>query len=440
MADHPDVIVIGAGAAGLAAAAALVRSGHSVLLLEARDRIGGRIWTHLEPDLSVPLELGAEFIHGDAPETSALLRESAAMAIDTSGEHWSLIAGRLQRRTRSLLAEVRSAFDAANVLSGPDVSLEEFLSRGAGSALADEARALARSFVSGFDAADPRLVSLHSIAEEWRSGGMLSSQSRPAGGYRTVLRALSATLDRARAHVRLRTVVTAIRWTDSSAEIEAESLGKPLHVSARKVILAVPLGVLKAPATAPGAIRFTPPLDPKRPALSRLLSGPVLKVMLRFRLPFWERLEGGRYSEASFFHAPGKAFPTLWTMLPARAPLLSAWVGGPDAGRLCELRDEEIIRHAVDCAGAILCDCDVGPDVETGHVHNWSRDPFARGAYSYVAAGGVDAREMLARPLAGTLFFAGEATDTTGSAATVTGALRSGARAALEVARHLEGR
>ena len=438
MADRPDVIVIGAGAAGLAAGAALVRRGHSVLVLEARDRIGGRIWTRIEPDLSVPLELGAEFIHGEAPETSALLREAGGMAIDTSGEHWSLIDGRLRRRTESLLGQVRCAFDAAGVLSEPDVSLEDFLSRGAGRELPDEARALARSFVSGFDAADPRLVSLHSIAQEWRCGGMLSSQSRPAGGYGAALRALSAALDRARAQVRLRTVVTAIRWSEGSAEIEAESLGGPLAVSARAVIVAVPLGVLQARACAAGAIRFTPPLESKQPALARLLSGPVLKVMLRFRLPFWERLEGGRYADASFFHAPGKPFPTLWTMLPSRAPLLTAWVGGPDAGRLCELRDEQIIRHAAECVGAILCGADAQADVETGHVHNWSRDPFARGAYSYVAAGGLHAREMLAAPLAGTLFFAGEATDTTGEAATVTGALRSGARAALEAARHLE--
>lgn len=440
MADRPDVIVIGAGAAGLAAAAALVRRGHSVLVLEARDRIGGRICTRIEPDLSVPLELGAEFIHGEAPETSALLREAGAMSLDTTGEHWSLIDGRLRRRTESLLGQVRCVFDAAGVLSKPDVSLEDFLSRGAGSDLSDEARALARSFVSGFDAADPRLVSLHSIAQEWRSGGMLSSQSRPDGGYRTVLRALSAALDRAHAQVRLRTVVTAIRWNDSSVDIEAESLGRAFTVSARKVILTVPLGVLKAQTPAVGAIRFTPPIDSKQAALKRLLSGPVLKVMLRFRLPFWEQLAGGCYADASFFHAPGKSFPTLWTMLPARAPLLTAWVGGPDAGRLCELRDEQIIRQAADCAGTILCGADVQTDLETAHVHNWSRDPFARGAYSYVAAGGLNAREMLATPLAGTLFFAGEATDTTGEAATVTGALRSGARAALEAARHLESR
>jgi hypothetical protein len=120
----------------------------------------------------------------------------------------------------------------------------------------------------------------------------------------------------------------------------------------------------------------------------------VLKVMLHFRRVFRGEQERGRYVDASFFHAPGKVFPTFWTALPARTSLLNAWVGGPSAGRLCEL----------------------------------------------VAVGGAKAREVLASPLEGTLFFAGEAPDTTGDAATVTGALRSGARAALEIGRHLEGR
>src|SRR6185437_16095782 len=125
----------------------------------------------------------------------------------------------------------------------------------------------------------------------------------------------------------------------------------------------------------------------KQTALAHLLSGPVLKVIFHFHHPFWEGPDGGRYADASFFHAPGKVFPTFWTALPARSALLNAWVGGPSAARLSELTDDEIIRQAMDCVRTV---------------------------------------------------FAGEATDTTGDATTVTGALRSGARAAVEVGRHLE--
>jgi len=438
-----DVIVIGAGAAGLAAAAELGRSGCSVLVLEARDRIGGRIWTRLEPALATPVELGAEFIHGESPETFALLRRTGAAAIDLSGEGWSLVAGRLQRRTESLLGKVRAALAAADVLSKPDMSLEDFLASDAARTLPEEARALARAFVSGFDAADPRLISLHSVAEEWRTGGMLdSSQSRPPGGYRTALLALSAALDSKHVRLQLQTVVSTVRWSDRSVEVAGLRLGQPFQATARKAIVTVPVGVLEAPAEAPGAIRFAPPLAAKQTALAHLRSGPVLKVVLRFHRPFWEEQEGGRYTDGSFFHAPGKVFPTFWTALPARAPLLTAWVGGPAAAQLCELPDEEIIRQAMDCVRSVFCGANAAPEPElqAAYVHNWERDPYARGAYSYVAAGGANAREVLATPLDGTLFFAGEATDTTGEATTVTGALRSGTRAALEVSRQLEDR
>jgi monoamine oxidase len=438
---HQDIIVIGAGAAGLAAAAALARSGRSVLLLEARDRIGGRIWTRLEPTLAAPVELGAEFIHGDSPETSELMRRAGATAIDTSGEQWSLIEGRLQRRTESLLGKVRAALEAADVLSKPDMSLEDFLAGDHGRALPEEARAMARAFVSGFDAADPRLVSLHSLAEEWRSGGMLdSSQSRPPGGYRAVLLALCASLDDRLVRLQLQTVVTAVRWSDRSVEVDGLRLGQPFRATARKAIISVPLGVLKAPAGAPGAISFAPRLDAKQAALAQLLSGPVLKVVLHFHRRFWAELDGGRYADASFFHAPGKVFPTFWTPLPVHAPLLIAWVGGSSAAYLCELSDEEIVRQAMDCVSSVFCGGNGVPDLQAAYVHNWERDAYARGAYSYVAAGGGSARQVLATPLDGTIFFAGEATDTTGEATTVTGALRSGARAALEVNRQLEER
>lgn len=436
-----DVIVIGAGAAGLAAAEALGRHGRSVLVLEARDRVGGRIWTRLEPALTAPVELGAEFIHGKSPETHALLRRTGSPAVDTSGEHLSLIDGRLQQRTESLLGKVRRAFESADVLSQPDISLEDFLASAAGSALPEPARAMARAFVCGFDAADPRLVSLHSVAAEWRSGGMLdSSQSRPFGGYHTALLALSSGLDRDRVRLQLQTVVTAVRWSDRAVEVEGRHLGQPYQAAARKAIVTVPLGVLEAPAGAPGAIDFAPPLEAKQPALARLLSGPVLKVVLHYRHAFWEELDGGRYADASFFHAPGKLFPTFWTALPLRAPLLNAWVGGPSAARLCGLTDEEIIRHATDGVSEIFFGANRAPEPQAAYVHNWARDPYARGAYSYVGVGGGDAREQLATPLDGALFFAGEATDTTGDAATVTGALRSGARVAEEVNQHLAGR
>jgi monoamine oxidase len=192
--------------------------------------------------------------------------------------------------------------------------------------------------------------------------------------------------------------------------------------------------VLRQPAADSGVVRFIPALDEKRPALEKLVSGPVLKLSLRFRKAFWEELDGGRYQDASFFHSAATAFPTFWTSLPLRAPLLTAWIGGPKAARLSSAPTSEIVRQALESLSAIFGRRAHSQfELEAAYLHNWQADPFSRGAYSYIAVGGGQARDGLAAPLEETLFFAGEATDTHDEAATVTGALQTGDRAAREV-------
>jgi monoamine oxidase len=207
------------------------------------------------------------------------------------------------------------------------------------------------------------------------------------------------------------------------------------------VIVTVPIGVLQLPAGAPGAIHFSPGLESKRDAIAGILSGPVLKVVLRFRTVFWEKFDGGRYHDASFFYSIGTPFPTFWTSMPTRSPFLNAWTGGPPAAQLSAKSDAQIIQAALESLETMFGDHlpDARAQLEAAFVHNWQRDPLACGAYSYVGVGHNDtARKTLAAPLDDTLFFAGEATDTEGEAATVTGALQSGARAAREVGASLK--
>ncbi len=437
--DSWDVVIIGAGVSGLRAAGALRKSGHSVLVLEARDRIGGRVWTRHEPGLSAPIELGAEFIHGQVPETFELLQEVGKAALDTSGAHWTLLDGRLAQRTEDLFGDIQKACARSRVLDEPDVSFETFLNRSERHGLSVEAAALARSFVEGFDAADPARVSAHFVAQEWGTGGMLDApQFRPLGGYSSVISALAGSLDRGMMRLQLQTVVREIRWERGAVEVDAVFQDQPFRITASRAIITLPLGVLQAAAESSGAVRFTPALDAKHKALAVLASGPVLKLSLRFRQAFWETLEGGRYQDASFFHSPATAFPTFWTPKPLHAPLLTAWVGGPKAARLSKTPTPDIIREALSNLAVVfggLLQSEF--ELEAAYLHNWQLDPFARGAYSYVTVGGGGARRMLAAPLEQTLFFAGEATNTGDEAATVTGALQSGARAAREVSETL---
>ena len=430
--DSWDVLIIGAGVAGLTAAAQLATRGHSVLVLEARERIGGRVWTRHEPELAAPVELGAEFIHGPIPETFELLTQAGETALETDGDRWTLRDGRLEQRGDNLFVQIQDALKQATAPGAQDVSFDAFLDDPR-YALSAEARKTARGSVQGFDAADPARVSTFSIAAEWQSDGMLDApQFRPSGGYGAVLKALASALDRKRVRVQLHTVVRSVHWNRGAVEVGGTFLGAPFSTRARKAIVTLPLGVLQSQPDAAAAVRFEPALEEKRSALQGLACGPVLKVVLRFRTPFWEALEAGRYRDAGFFFSPDAAFPTFWTSLPLHAPLLNAWVGGPKAAPLCGLSQDELVAEALRCVACLFGLQPESLELEAGYVHNWNTDPFFRGAYSYVTVGGSDARRMLASPLQNTLFFAGEATDTSGEGGTVAGALHSGARAADE--------
>ena len=431
-----DVIVIGAGAAGLACALELSGAGQTALVLEARNRIGGRIWTRSEPGLPLPIELGAEFVHGEPESTFELMRRYGVAAVDTQGPHWTCRRGRLALRG-DLFRQVHAAVRRNRArLRGRDLSFQEFISRIRPAQLPRDARALALALVEGFDAADPARVSARSIVEEWVGGEALDApQFRPLGGYGALLAPMAAALEQGGTTLQMDSVVREVRWQKGSVEVEGVRLGESFRVRARRAIVTLPLGVLQLAPGTPGAVRFDPALAGKEKALRQLASGPVLKVVLRFAEPFWERAARCGCRDAAFFHVPDEAFPTFWTALPVRVPMLVAWAGGPKAARLAGTGRDEVVKAAISSLrsafGAGLAS---RSRLESASLHDWQQDPFARGAYSYVAAGGGAARRALAKPLLGTLFFAGEATDYRGEAGTVAGALRSGraaARAAL---------
>jgi monoamine oxidase len=436
-----DVVIIGAGAAGLVAASELARARCSALLLEARLHFGGRVWSHHQPGLPVPVELGAEFIHGRAHSTFQLLAKAAMAAVDSGGEHWTVHNGKLER-ARDLFSEIQHATARTRVLDNKDLPFETFLERHLDRVLSVEARRFARTLAEGFDAADLKRASARAIVEEWSGGSSVQApQFRPLGGYGQLLSSLAAELRGSSVALQLNTTVRDVRWKRRSVEVEGTFLGQTFYARAARAIVTLPLGVLQLPRSAPNAVRFTPSLQDKRSALKGLAAGPVVKVLLRFRTAFWEKLKKGRYCDAAFFHLPDAPFPTFWTSLPVRTPLLVAWAAGPKAARFEGAHADRMIAKALESLTALF-----GPDthverkLEGAWVHDWQSDPYACGAYSYVTVGGDNAREALAAPLRETLFFAGEAADTGGEAGTVAGALQSGTRAAREVLASLKKR
>lgn len=428
-----DALVVGAGAAGLAASVELAREGRSALLLEARDRIGGRCRTLEVPGLPAPVELGAEFIHGRPNATLALLGKAGSAAVDAPRKRWAVKDGKLAQRG-DLFAEVQEAMRASRALAERDASFDAFLRRARRAQLSEEACGYARMLVQGYDAADPARASARAIVEEWCNSASGNGLSRPLGGYGALLAHLHRMLAGSSVAVRLQTVVRAVEWKRGAVRVHAVSAGNAVSITAARAVITLPLGVLQARPAMPGAVRFSPALRGKQGALRRLGAGPVVKVALQFRRAFWETLDGGRYDDATFFYAPDAPFPTLWTAFPVRAPLLVAWAGGPVAARMARLGGPRLVQRALESVRTVFGrHVEPGTELVNAYVHDWQRDPYARGAYSYVLVGGTRARAALAAPLEGTLYFAGEATDVEGEAGTVAGALESGSRAAREL-------
>jgi monoamine oxidase len=433
--ERVDVVVLGAGAAGVAAAAALHEAGLDVIVLEARERIGGRVFTHRDRHTPLPIELGAEFIHGEAPALVELAGKAGLASIDVAGRRWAA-HGRRLRPMDDFWEQLDRVMRLLGRRSVPDRSFQDFLdTRPGGRRLARERR-VALQWVEGFHAADPRLISAKALAEAGWPGDDIAERrlGRVIGGYDRVVESLAALVaDR----IHLGAVVSGVRWAPGAVVVYVRHPdGRPRFASeARAAIVAVPLGVLKAPPGELGSIEFMPARRQKQRALDRLATGSAVRVTMQLREPVWTEKD----DTFGFLHTADGDFPVWWTVYPMRAPIVTGWCGGPAARRLVQLPVRELEARAVRALSRQLhvSRTRMPSLVERVWTHDWDHDPFARGAYSYQMVGGAEAPAALARPLRQTLFFAGEAADTEGGTGTVEGAIASGRRAARQAVRAL---
>jgi len=247
-----------------------------------------------------------------------------------------------------------------------------------------------------------------------------------------VVQWLASGLNPDKARVRLNTVARRIEWQSGRVEVQTSSDVSELPpLRARCAIITLPLGVLQQAPGSPGAVEFSPELPEKQAALNRLRMGGVVKVVLRFREPFWERLG---HRELAFLHAPDEPIVTWWTTLPMQSSILTGWSGGAQVNALRGMNETAILGAALDELSRLFSTPrdELTAMLEGWHVFDWGAEAFCQGAYSYVPAGVEDAVARLAAPVENTLFFAGEATDF-GRMGTVAGAIASGYRAAEEV-------
>lgn len=414
--ENLDVAILGAGAAGLAAADELRRKGLTVAVFEARDRIGGRILTHRDARVPLPIELGAEFVHGEAPETERILRDAGRLILEVEGEDWEAENGRL-RRGESQWEQIDRLLKKIDT-SGPDLSFADFLARRPGGKSLARAREEARQFVQGFHAADLEQISAHSLAGS--DSGEARNSGRVLEGYDQIPAWLARDLGNT---LRLGCPIIEIAWEPGRVEL---TTGDGDRVQARAAVVTVPLGVLQS-----DTIRFRPEVPRLRETLDLLAMGSVLRLIFWFKEAPWKQ------GCLGFLFTGDETFGVWWTAHPVRAPLAVAWCGGPPAAKLSGLSPGEIADRALRALATHLGlpRRRVESRLLDFWTHDWQTDPWSRGAYSYPRVGGADAARTLARPVRKTLFFAGEATAKEGENGTVEGALSSGRRAAQQVMR-----
>jgi glycine/D-amino acid oxidase-like deaminating enzyme len=452
-----DVIIVGAGAAGLAAAARLAQSGRRVALLEARDRIGGRIFTrHLPAEQGHPavcVELGAEFIHGLPPVTWSLVGQAKLSAYEIEGSDLTFVNGTwappMNQPATHVIADMMEWVEAH---PGCDMSFAAYQA----AAPTDPATAAAAAnYVEGFNAADGHRIGIASLAVQQHAEDGIDGDRvfHVAEGYDAVTGFLASQFRAAGGELVLGAAVRRIEWQRGRVRIVAAGTSTAVgaagtgtagpELRARQALITVPLGVLQA-----DTIAFAPAPAQILAHARRLAMGEVVRISLLFRERFWRDRRAPsipedvrrKLADLSFLFTPGEVPRTWWTPNPEPSPMLTGWVGGPKAAELRRsiAAGGDPLALPRRCLATLarlfeLSFAELQSLLVSWHEHDWSADPYSRGAYSYVPAGALDAPTKLTEPVEETLYFAGEHTDITGHWGTVHAAITSGVRAAEQI-------
>jgi monoamine oxidase len=412
--DLTHIVVVGAGAAGLMTAYELVRAGKRVTILEARDRCGGRIYPLPAQEFGYPAEGGAEFVHGAAPVTRALMREGQISLLPRGGTRWSARTGKLLANEPSQ-PHLGRFYQALSEVKA-DLPIAEFLQTHFADRRYDELRRSITRTVEGYDAADPHRASTLALRDEWmaRDDG---EHGRIAKGYGALIDHLSSECRKRGAALHLGAAVTAI---DEARGRIAVRCNHGATFEADAAVLTVPPPLL-AEIALPSAARE------RVAAAADIGFGNVVKILFRFGSKWWADHGGRDLCDLSFLLSDA-AVPTWWTQYPDGYLVLTGWLAGPKADRASSLAEAELIDMGLASLGEIF---DLPPDrlrrnLVAARAINWGNDPFARGAYSYATPQTREVQSLLKKSYGDAIFFSGEALYAGPDMGTVEAALASG--------------
>jgi monoamine oxidase len=422
--QHPKsanyaVIIIGGGICGLTIASEISKK-KKVLLLEARKRLGGRIHS-LKGAFSETIDEGAEFIHGKSPHTKKLVKKSGAHEIVPDGKFYLSHEGTFSE-AEEMDELIGPALEKLKSMK-KDMSFSEFLKKYFDKAEEETVERL-RSMAQGFDAADVKKLSAFSVRDEWSDS--FDSSAFISGGHSRLVEHLEERCLKNGCHIRFPAEVKKVSWKNKEVRVVCAD---GTAYAAEKVVVTVPLGVLTSKKSDVAHIQFQPPLPEIKAAAKMMGYGPVIKVIFEFRETFWARSDFDKQSaflpDMLFLFSEGK-FPTWWTPIPGH-PFLTGWAGGPDARKFRKMDEAQILKSAIDSfiEALHLTRKFFDRQLVASHVKNWGTDPYALGAYSYRTVDFPLALKVLSRPVADTLYFAGEAIEKNGGG-TVESAISSG--------------
>ncbi|MGZ6520115.1 MAG: flavin monoamine oxidase family protein [Bacteroidia bacterium] len=417
------IIVIGAGAAGLMAAYELSKQNKKIIVLEASERLGGRIHTYIDNSFSVPVELGAEFIHGKLPHTFHLLKQANIKYRPLKGKMFYLENGEFKKQNNysehwnELMKRMKELKN--------DITLSDFLQEYFADDKYKTLRESVKRFAEGFDLADVSKVSTLWLYNEWSNED--DAHYRIDGGYQALVSYLESECKNNGCIIYNNCCIKHIQWQKNEVSIITMC---SRYFKGNKVIITVPLSVLHADKNDLSYIEFTPAIDDYLNAAKNIGYGTVIKILLEFDEAFWQKEK----KNVGFIFTEERV-PTWWTQFPLENCILTGWLGGTKALKFKDADNEEILEDALKSLSSafVIPLSFLKSKLKASKIVNWINVPQIVGGYSYSTINSIAAKTFLNKPVEQTIFFAGEALHDGISEGTVEAALISGKEAALKL-------